>query len=149
MTLIKYDNKYFTEVCNLFYNTIDFINKKDYNLEQLNKWAPLNNDYQSLCRKLNNSDAFLIVEDNVVVGFGNIKDNYLDLLYIHHEYNNLGYGSILLEKLEEFATDDITVHASITAVNFFKKHQYLIIRENTVLIENVELINYLMIKTKK
>lgn len=85
--------------------------------------------------------------DKRIVGFGNIDDQgYLDILYVHKEYQNNQIATKLCNQLEKFVTGKITTYASINAKGFFEKRGYRVIRENEVIRKGITLTNYLMEK---
>lgn len=155
MTIRNYQPQDCNEIYNLFYNTVHNINNKDYNIEQLNAWAPIDHQYQ-WCQSL--IDNYTIVIDSLdkdkmkkIIAFGDItKEGYLNRLYVHHDHNGKGIGTLLANELEAYATSlglsEITTHASITAKPFFKKRGYHLIKEQTVQRNGQQLTNYIMKK---
>lgn len=79
-----------------------------------------------------------------MVGFGDMDETgYLDRLYVHHAYQHQGIASALCRELEQgFPT--VTTHASITAMPFFARRGYRILRRQEVERQGVLLANYVM-----
>ncbi len=139
------------EIIRLFYNTVHFVNIRDYDQEQIEAWAPSSINEESWCGALSTSYALVYVESDIILGFGNMTDNgVLDRLYIDHNHQGEGIGSQLLYKLEKYALSKginiLSVHASKTARSFFEKHGYILIKEQEVERNNIRLTNYLMKK---
>lgn len=129
----KYTQADCNEIVNLFYNTVHIINKKDYSKEQLDAWASKPLDLNRWNNILTNHYTLVAVKDNIIVGFGDIdKTGYLDHLYVHYKYQGQGIATKICDQLENYTNQDISVHASISAKNFFIKRGYKIIKEQQV-----------------
>ena len=139
------DCKYLTE---LFYDTVESVNAKDYTEEQLNAWATGSVNLKEWNKSLLEHFTVVAVEDNIIVGFGDIdKMGYLDRLYVHKDYQNRGIATAICNELEHAANKvTITTYASITAKSFFEKRGYKVIKEQHVKRKGVLLTNYLMEK---
>lgn len=66
------------------------------------------------------TNSKFITENNNILGFANIDDTgYIDMFYIHADYQGAGLGSLLLNSLENDVDVKLfSVHASITALLF-------------------------------
>ncbi len=85
-----------------------------------------------------------------IAAFGDIDGEYLDRLYVHKDFQGLGYGKIILDSLEEQAIQSgfkrIWTCASITAKGFFERYGYKVIKRQQVERKDVLLTNYVMEK---
>lgn len=61
------------ELTKLFYETVHDINCKDYALEQINDWSPEYLDLEKWKRSFENHIAIVAVEEDKIVGFGDIE----------------------------------------------------------------------------
>lgn len=106
----------------LFYDTVHTVNAQDYTKEQLDVWATGATDLVAWNRSFLKHHTIVAVEDNIIVGFGDIDTTgYLDRLYVHKDYQRRGYATAICDALEETVdTITITTHASITARPFFE-----------------------------
>ena len=136
------------ELAELFYETVHSVNAWDYTEEQLDAWASGEVDEaawnQSFC-----SQYSLVAEaDGKLVGFGDIDDTgYLDMLYIHKDYQGQKIASALCDRLEDHVPQKpILVQASITAKPFFEKRGYEVVKGQRVVRKGVELENFVMRK---
>lgn len=111
----------YEQTAKLFYDTVHTINKADYNQPQLNAWADGNIDLSEWNNSLLNHYSLVAHLNDIIVGFGDItSDGYLDRLYVHKDYQKMGIGKLICDKLEaSVSSAQINVHASITAKNFF------------------------------
>ena len=91
-------------------------------------------------------NTFVAIEDNTIVGFGDIDNTgYLDRLFVHKDYQRQGIASELCNKLENGFVKIIT-HASITAKPFFLHRGYKLVKEQQVMRNGIFLTNYVMEK---
>lgn len=148
MMIRKYKSQDCEQLSQLFYDTVHFINAKDYTKEQLNVWATGHLDLEAWDKSFLSHFTVVAVEDNQIIGFGDIAmDGYLDRLYVHKDYQGRGTASAICDKLEQVVGQEkITTHASITAKPFFEKRGYKVVREQRVERNGIFLTNYVMEK---
>ena len=147
MYLRKYIPPDCKEIAELFYDTIHTINAKDYTNKQLNAWADgkinLTIWNQSFCEHF----TIVAVENNRIIGFGDIDIDYIDRLYVHKNFQNKGIASAICNELEKnTSVHKITTHASITAKPFFEHQGYKVIKKQQVIKHEIALTNYVMEK---
>lgn len=137
------------ELAELFYNTVHAINAADYTKEQLDVWATGAVDLEKWNQSLLAHDSVVAVEDDLIVGFGDIaQSGYLDRLYVHKDYQRKGIATTICDELERIVdTPTIRTHASITAKPFFEKRGYKVICEQQVERQGLYLTNYIMEKS--
>ena len=138
------------ELKQLYFDTIVIVNKKDYTEEQVQAWASTAYRSNGLLKRMNEQYFFVAKnEDKKIIGFASLaKSGYLDLLYVHKYFQRTGVAKHLLQKIIDTATElnisRLETDASITAKPFFEKHNFTTIRQQTVTISNIDLINYKM-----
>lgn len=139
------------EMQQLFVETIKHACTKDYNPQQIAAWTSSVNDKERWYKKLS-SQTFLVAEvDDKMVGYTSLeKGNYIDFLYVHKNHLGKGIASLLLKEVEHLSLQsgyiEIQSDVSKTARPFFERKGYKIMRENKILVNDVGLINYRMIK---
>lgn len=130
----------------LFFQTVHTVNAKDYTKEQLDVWATANVDLSAWNDSFLEHFTLVSIENNVIVGFGDIDNTgYLDRLFVHKDYQRQGIATALCDKLET-GFDKVTMHASITAKQFFMNRGYRLIKEQQVVKTGMSLANYVMEK---
>jgi putative acetyltransferase len=140
------------ELSELYYETITTINSKDYNEEQIKAWASTADRTENLLRRINEQHFFVAEsDDKKITGFASLdKAGYLDLLYVHKNFQHKGVATLLLQEIfntaNELNISKLQTDASITAKPFFEKHGFKTVQQQTVKIKDVELINYKMEK---
>ena len=91
MELREYKSTDCEQIAQLFYNTVYSVNVKNYTEEQLNAWATGSVDLQEWNHSFLNHKTVVAVEDDEVVGFGDIDQyGYLARLYVHINYQGMG-----------------------------------------------------------
>ena len=116
-------------ITELFRDTIQFINSKDYTPEQVEVWSAGANNTGRWSQSIENQ-YFIVAELNgVLAGFGSItREGYLDFMYVHKDYQRMGIASSLLTEIESKAAkqknSEIYSDVSKTAKGFFEKMGY-------------------------
>lgn len=140
------------EIAKLFYDTVHSINAKDYSQDEINSWATGEINIKEWDKSFLSHYTIIAVDSNdTILGFGDIDNSgYLDKLYVHKDFQNIGIATAICDELERHCTKtSITTHASITAKPFFQKRGYILITEQQVERRGVKLINYVMKKNLK
>lgn len=139
------------ELQQLFTDTITTICKADYNAKQIQVWA-VGVENNTRWQKMFSEQYVLIAErDRMIVGFCTLdKGNYIDMFYVHRDYQGQGIASELYNSLETEAKrqqqKSLTANVSKTARPFFEKMGFKVLTEQIVKRQDVELINYRMEK---
>jgi putative acetyltransferase len=139
------------EITDLFYNTIQFVNIKDYTQEQVDDWSYWHSAMDKWQHGIWNDFFIKAVDGENIIGFGSIReDGYLDYLFTHKDYQHRGVGRGLFEKIERHAVakghKSIYADVSITARRFFENLGFELEREQLKKSHYLELVNYRMRK---
>lgn len=149
MIIRKYQIEDCKELSLLFYHTVHCVNAKDYTREQLDVWATGSVDLDSWNRSFLEHSTFVALEEDFIVGFGDIdKTGYLDRLYVHKDFQGKGIATALCNALEQAVAGTISVHASITAKQFFENRGYVVVKEQQVERQGILLTNFVMEKQR-
>lgn len=148
MVIRSYQSEDLKELKQLFYETVHWVNAKDYSPEQLEAWAPGDMDFTGWNESLLEHKTAVVVIDGKIVGFGDMDNTgYLDRLYVHKDYQRRGIASVICDKLEKTVPSEVYfTHVSITARPFFEDRGYFVVQENRVCRRNVWMTNYTMEK---
>ncbi|MBL3821346.1 MULTISPECIES: GNAT family N-acetyltransferase [Bacillus cereus group] len=139
------------QVLQLFYETVHTINAKDYNVLQLQAWAPDQLDRESWLKSLEKNISYVADYNGMIVGFGDYnEDHYVNRLFTHKDYQGKRIASYILQKLEQEAVNlghrGIYTEASITAKPFFESKGFICIKEQKKEHNGQIFINYVMKK---
>ncbi len=139
------------EIQTMFVDTITAICKDDYSPEQIMVWTSSIKNTQRWTDIIT-LQYFLIAEvDGNIVGYISLYDNdYIDLLYVHKDYQRQGIADKLYCEIEKEAIKKggtvLQSDVSKTARPFFEKKGFIVLKEQTNIRQGVEIINYKMTK---
>lgn len=141
------------DLLTLFANTIRFINSRDYNPPQIEAWLSSIHDRDRWLDKIKNQYFILFQEEGLVLGFASLdQGRYIDLFYVHKDWQGKGIGSQLLRYLETVALNHSGPHpvlysdVSKTALPFFQKKGFLMEKKNEINLRGIGLYNFRMKK---
>ncbi len=135
------------EITKLFRNTIQTVNKDDYSAQEIIAWSNGADVTTNWIDRIDNHYFLIAKIDTLIVGMASITDNgYLDVIYVHPDYQGQRLASTLLSKMITRAKDQghtyVTSDVSITAKPFFLYKGFKIVQPQLVLCRGVVLRNY-------
>lgn len=135
-------------LCRLFFETVHTVCARDYPPAQLDAWAPKSPELAAWKDTFSTGTTLVAEENGAILGFGTVhQDGYLDLLYVHRDWQRRGVASVLCDFLEGlYPAKRMTVHASITARPFFENRDYRLVRPQQVVRRGQTLTNFIMEK---
>ena len=134
----------------LYRDTITTVCTDDYNAEQVQAWSSTAERSDSFAKRIETQHFFVAMSgDGEIVGFASFEESdYLDMMYVHKDFQLQGVGNSLMaairEKASELGVTHIVSDVSITARPFFEKHGFHVLKQQTVRIGEVDLTNYKM-----
>lgn len=151
LTIRKGTKEDIPEMQKLFVETIQSVCANDYDQSQINVWISGARDAERWNNILNEQVVFITEIKDRIVGFSSIKNyNYIDLIYVDKDHQKQGVAYSLSNEMEDIAIQnkqrELTSDVSITAKPFFEKIGFQTIKKQTVLKENISLVNYKMVK---
>ncbi|WP_339721516.1 GNAT family N-acetyltransferase [uncultured Paraglaciecola sp.] len=140
------------EIWQLFYQTIHYVNVKDYSQKQLDAWAPRSFEQLLWRDKLAKLGSFVCVNSQQIIGYSDLQNNgYIDHFFCHSQYQGVGVGTALMAYIHTLAEQRSITHlsadVSITAMPFFENKGFKIVKQQAVQIRGQILGNYKMIKS--
>ncbi len=123
----------------------------DYSEAQQEAWAMAAEDEDAFGKRLAGQLTLIASLENAPVGFASLKGaDHIDMLYVHPSVAGQGVGAALCDALEKIAgargAKSLTVDASDTALEFFRKRGYVAQQRNSVTINDEWLANTTMKK---
>ncbi|WET04634.1 GNAT family N-acetyltransferase [Flavobacterium sp. YJ01] len=142
------------EIQELFVQTIQSVCKNDYNPDQINAWVSGVKITERWIDVIEKQFVLLAIIEEQIVGYGTLKNNnYIDLFFIHKDFQRQGIAQKIFNELEIEAKNQdskiITSDVSITAKGFFEKNAFFVKAEQKNIVKGVEIINYKMQKNYK
>lgn len=137
------------EIARLFTASIHEIASECYTEEQCLAWAAKEPNYAHWKNRCEIKRPFIVEKDGKIAGFLELDpDGHIDCAYIHPKFKRKGIMSALVKHAVgasfSFGLDRVFVEASLCARPMFEKLGFSLIRENTVVLNGVELVNYSM-----
>ncbi len=139
------------EITQLFFDTIQNINIRDYTQEEVDDWSSWKADVDKWLEKM--AEQYFIVAEikNKIVGFSSLaQDGYLDFMFVDKDTQGQGVASALLSEIERKAIEQnidlIYSDVSLTAKGFFESKGFIVEKQQLKKSKKEELINFRMIK---
>jgi len=139
------------KITQLFFDTIQNINIKDYSQEEVDDWSSWKADIDKWLEAMH-EQYFIVAEiKNKIVGFSSLAhDGYLDFLFVDKDTQGQGVASALLSEIERKAieqnNDLIYSDISLTAKGFFESKGFIVERQQLKKSKKKKLVNFRMIK---
>lgn len=129
ITIIEASSADVKEITQLFHDTIQVINSRDYPKDEIDDWSSWYKDTDKWAERINEQYFIVAKLDNKVVGFSSLAtDGYLDFMFVHKDLQGQGIAKALLTEIENKAfiqqNDLIYSDVSITAKGFFEKNGF-------------------------
>ena len=105
-------------------------------------------NFEYVKKILPNAEIYVYVENEKIVGFIGLNDNYIEGIFIDSKYQYKGIGTALLNK-EKKMKDELTLSAykkNTKAIQFYLKNEFKIVEKN-IDKENDE-VEYIMLWKK-
>jgi putative acetyltransferase len=135
----------------VYHSAIHGTAARDYSLEQIDAWAPASFDAEKWAARMRGINPFVAERNGEIVGYADVQpDGYIDHFFVAAVAARQGVGSRLMEEIhctaEAQRLASLFAHVSITARPFFELWRFRVEREQTLVVSNVELKNFLMRK---
>lgn len=123
----------------------------DYSEDQQQAWAAAADDEVEFGKKLAAGLTLIATTQGAPIGFAALKGNdHIEMLYVHPNVAGQGAASMLCEALEKLAgargVASLSVDASDTATEFFRKRGYVAQQRNSISLNGEWLANTTMKK---
>ncbi|MDR2848047.1 MAG: GNAT family N-acetyltransferase [Bacteroidales bacterium] len=130
--LRKYKPSDVEQLISLFTQTVHKVSCSYYSPEEVEAWAPSNAADTAFWHDYFSTRFTLLDErEGFIAGFGclSASGNVIDMLFTHHEHQNEGVGSAIIDALEAEALHcgqrEVFLTTSATAWRFYQKRGYL------------------------
>ena len=140
-----------SEILQLFTGTIQTVNAADYTEDQLNAWSSGASNQEGWKNRI--TEQYFVVAEitGVIAGFASVTfDGYIDLMFVHKDYQRLGVARQLMHEIEAFSIEkalpEIWSDVSITALPFFRKSGFKIDYQHEKIFGGVTFQNTIMRK---
>lgn len=133
----------------LKFTTIRQVNRKDYNEQQLQAWAPDEYDEAEWLARISEINPLVATLGDFIVGFADVQDDgYIDHFLCRSDYQGQGIGKARMNEILAISqlksVKRLYSHVSITAGPFFEHNEFRVVRKQQVEIRGEVLINFVM-----
>lgn len=100
---------------------------------------------EKISEDIRNGKVSVLWDNDVLVGTGSYQDNHITRVYVHPDYQGKGYGSSIMEKLEQEIAlnyDKVYLDASLPASHLYEKRGYHTIKHDKWNVENGVVLVY-------
>ncbi|GAA5122508.1 GNAT family N-acetyltransferase [Luteolibacter yonseiensis] len=148
-----YQNGDHHSIGRIYHEAIHRLACRDYTEEQLAAWAgreadrgKWSRDWQARCER---KRPFVKVLDDRVVGFMELDpDGHIDCTFVDPDHAGQGVMDEIMAEVKREALrlglEKLYAEVSITARRFFERQGFVRVRDNTAVIGEIELANFIM-----
>ena len=100
---------------------------------------------ENILRDIENGVVGVLIDNDRMVGTGCYQDNHITRVYVLPEFQGRGYGSFIMEQLEDIIAveyDKVFLDASLPACHLYEKRGYQTIRHDRWDVENGVVLVY-------
>lgn len=131
------------------YSAIHRIASRDYSAEQIQAWAPEDQDADLWAQRMRDINPFVAEYRGKIVGYADLQSNgYIDHFFVSGEYPRLGIGSTLMRHILASALQRrlplLSPDVSRTAQPFFEHFGFVVVEQRLPQRRGVTLPNALM-----
>lgn len=131
-------------IYSLIQKTIKKIYPKYYTQEAVDFFSKLHSR-ENIEQDIKSGFVFILINYEKIIGTGTVIKNHINRLFIYHEYQGRGYGSILLDFLENYIRkdyDNTCLDSSLPASRFYEKHNYITRTHEKIELDNEAVLVY-------
>jgi putative acetyltransferase len=136
------------EMKELYRQTILEVNSRDYTPEQVEAWASTADRTDTLASRIQ-SQYFLVAvsPQGNIAGFASIEaPDYLDMVYVHKDFQRQGVGRLLMEEMIRYARENgfaqIESDVSVTARPLFEAFGFVWVADQWPEVKGVSMPNF-------
>lgn len=100
---------------------------------------------ENICKDIKNGNVGVLFNENKLIGTGSREGNHITRVYVSPAFQGQGYGSFIMEKLEEeisFEYDTVLLDSSLPASHLYEKRGYKTIKHEKWKCKNDTMLVY-------
>ncbi|MES2940613.1 MAG: GNAT family N-acetyltransferase [Pseudomonadota bacterium] len=135
----------------VFLSAIHETASRDYTLQQVCAWAPVDLDAQLWAARMQGIQPFVAEQAGFILGYADVQANgYIDHFFVAGSASRRGVGRLLMERIHEEARTlrlaELTSDVSLTAEPFFAHFGFAVVERRMPVMRGVPMPNALMHK---
>lgn len=134
----------------LVQGTIKEIYKKYYT-EEVVEFFCMHHRLENIKSDILANRVYILFDNNLLIGTATVLDNHINRFFISPNYQNKGYGSILMQYCENIISnsyDNIILDSSLAANIFYEKRGYSVIKHDSIKVNNDKYLVYEIMEKK-
>lgn len=138
----KADSADFETIKNIVHNTIKVVYPHYYPNGVVDFFLNYHSD-DNIQRAIETEIVLLLNVDGIIVGTGSAHKNEISRLFVLPQFQGLGYGTVLLKKLENIIEKDyakIKLDSSLPAYNLYIKSGYFPVKYEKIITSNKDVL---------
>ena len=142
------------ELKKVYFHSIQSLDEKIYSQEQKRAWSSQAWNNPNFDKSITKGKGWLLSKQGIIIAFATrYPNNRIALFYCKGEFQRKGFGSKLINKIEDEAKKEglnsLSTEASLISYGLFLKNEWKIIRKEKVTINNIFFERYKMTKIIK
>tara|TARA_A100001035_G_scaffold95362_1_gene74819 strand:+ start:92 stop:559 length:468 start_codon:yes stop_codon:yes gene_type:complete len=142
------------ELKKVYFDSIQSLDEKVYSQEKKRAWSSQAWDNPNFDKSIIKGKGWLIKKMGEIIAFASrYPNNRIALFYCKGKYQRKGFGTVLLNRLEDEAKKEnlhsLSTEASLISYKLFLKHNWNIVRKEKVIINDNSFVRYKMKKILK
>ena len=147
LSISLYEISYAKALVDIFRQSVHQTAIRNYNKAQCNAWAPEDIDLKIWHDQRSQQPTYVAIYHERPVGFIDMDEaGYINMLYVHPDFQKKGVASYLFAYIASVAKDNkisnLSVNASITALPIFQKWGFEIMHSQNVYRNGQYFTNY-------
>jgi len=142
------------ELKKVYFDSIQSLDEKIYSKEQKRAWSSQAWNNPNFDKSITKGKGWLLSDRGIIIAFAaRYPNDRIALFYCKGKFQRKGYGSNLLQKIEDEAKKEglnsLSTEASLISYRLFLKNEWKIIRKEKVTINKIFFERYKMTKIIK
>lgn len=135
----------------VYFSAVHQIAARDYSPEQVNAWAPVEQDRELWGNRMHAIKPLVAELDDEIVGYADLQNSgHINHFFVSGFKPKLGIGSLLMNRILQDAKllrlEKITADVSKTAESFFTRYDFVMLERRSLVRRGVVLQNVAMHK---
>jgi putative acetyltransferase len=136
----------------IYFTAIHLVASRDYTVEQVQAWAPLDLDVVLWRNKIREINPFVAELNGELVGYADVQSSgYIDHFFVSGKHPRCGIGSLLMKRILAEAVSlgvySLTSDVSRTAQPFFERFGFVVTEQRYPELRGVVVPNALMCRS--
>lgn len=151
MNYVRASKEQAEEVFDLVQKTIAAVYPRYYPKEVVDFFFQ-HHSKEKILKDIKKGNLWLLLADKKIVGTGSYKDNHITRVYVDPDYQGQGYGSYIMQNLENeifLKHEVIYLDASLPASRLYEKLGYITVKHEKLAVTNGAVLVYEIMRKER